>query len=406
MTINEVKYMGKLAWRVYATLNTGPHRKFFTIDPDNPQEAHNKAKEYARNLESRKNQIASSILTLPQGEQALVLEAYKKATDAGINLYEAVSFYLLNNQGSADRIEPLIVEYLNDRKHGLNGSRQLRPDSYNNVERECNKFKELHGDKEVREVSVTLTRDFIFREENSGAAINTLKGSKTDISGFFKWLVSRELMVSNPCGKISLDGGKRKKITYLNVEQVKKLLQVCLKNDPRFAVNQAIQFFAGLRVGEITGQEDCAGLGWPDIHTDKEIPSLEVIESKDSRMEDGELDIVTRSVGIHPTLMAWIKLGGDLYPDFEKRGKGYDYRMTKIKLAADLKSLGEWGWSRSIARHTFASMHVGAYQEPETTRYMMGHEDNSTVFRKHYDGRVDKEEALKFWDLTPENLNS
>ena len=121
-------------------------------------------------------------------------------------------------------------------------------------------------------------------------------------------------------------------------------------------------------------------------------------------MEDGELDIVTRSVDIHPTLLAWIKLDGALYPTLKERGKGYDYRMTKINLAADLKSLGEWGWGRSIARHTFASMHVGAYQEPETTRYMMGHEDNSTVFRKHYDGRVDKEEALKFWDLTPDNL--
>tara|TARA_Y100001938_G_scaffold32142_1_gene43917 strand:+ start:2636 stop:3856 length:1221 start_codon:yes stop_codon:yes gene_type:complete len=402
MTIKKVDYQGKPAWRVYATLNTGPHRKFFTIDPDNPEEAHNKAKEYARNLESRKAQIAGSILSLPQGEQALVLEAYKKATDAGINLYEAVSFYLLNNQGSADKIEPLVVEYLNDRKFGLNGSRQLRPDSYGNVERECNKFKDLHGEKEVREISVSLVRDFIFREENSGAAINTLKCARTDISGFFKWLVNRELMVSNPCSKIQMDGGKRKKITYLNAAQVKKLLQSCLKIDPRFAVNQAIQFFAGLRVGEITGQQDCAGLSWEDVKTDK--GSLEVIESKDSRVADGELDTVTRSVPIHPTLMAWLELGGDLFPTFNERGKGYDYRITKIKLAADLGSLGQWDWGRSIARHTFATMHVGAYQEPESTRYMMGHEDGSKVFKKHYDGRVDKAEAEKFWELTPDKV--
>ena len=406
MTINEVKYQGKPAWRVYATLNTGPHRKFFTVDPDNPQEAHNKAKEYARNLESRKNQIASSILTLPQGEQALVLEAYKKATDAGINLYEAVTYYLLNNQGSAEKIEPLIVEYLNDRKHGLNGSRQLRPDSYGNVERECSKFRELNGQKGVREISVGLMREFIFREEDSTPAINTLKGRRADISGFFKWLVSKELMVANPCAKVSIDSGKRRKITHFNTEQVKQLLKAILQHDPPLAVCMAIQFFAGLRVGEITGQKDCAGIGWQHIQMDKGIPSLEVIESKDSRMVDGELDIVTRSVPICPTLKAWIKLGGDLYPDFEKRGKKFENRCKKIKLRADLTKYGTHEWSRSIVRHTFATMHVGAYQEPETTRYMMGHEDNSKVFRTHYDGRADQEEALKFWELTPSNVNS
>ena len=122
-------------------------------------------------------------------------------------------------------------------------------------------------------------------------------------------------------------------------------------------------------------------------------------------MVDGELDIVTRSVPICPTLKAWIKLGGDLYPDFGKRGKKFENRCKKIKLRADLTKYGTYEWERSIVRHTFATMHVGAYQEPETTRYMMGHEDNSKVFRKHYDGRVDKEEALKFWDLTPANVN-
>ena len=47
-------------------------------------------------------------------------------------------------------------------------------------------------------------------------------------------------------------------------------------------------------------------------------------------------------------------------------------------------------------------MHYAAYGNKSDTIMLMGNSEQT--FDKHYDSQIFEEEALKFWDLTPESL--
>ena len=59
---------------------------------------------------------------------------------------------------------------------------------------------------------------------------------------------------------------------------------------------------------------------------------------------------------LEPTLVKWLRMGGDLYPI-----TNWKTRELKIRRKAKLEGLGRWGWGRDIMRHTYATMHVAKF---------------------------------------------
>jgi hypothetical protein len=46
-------------------------------------------------------------------------------------------------------------------------------------------------------------------------------------------------------------------------------------------------------------------------------------------------------------------------------------------------------------------MHVAAFQKPEQTAFEMGHNKGTAMLDRHYRGLASREDAWKFWSITP-----
>jgi integrase len=88
----------------------------------------------------------------------------------------------------------------------------------------------------------------------------------------------------------------------------------------------------------------------------------------------------------------------------------YFYEKLKTVRALALQRLRRAGtpapaladWPNDCLRHTFASMHYGAFKHAHETAEQMGHAGDLKMFFRHYRNRVKEADALSFWRLTPE----
>lgn len=72
--------------------------------------------------------------------------------------------------------------------------------------------------------------------------------------------------------------------------------------------------------------------------------------------------------------------------------------------AATLDPLGlSWGngASHNVMRHTYATMHVGAFRNAASTALNMGHGNTTEMLEKHYRGLVPKTVAQRYWTIFP-----
>jgi integrase len=63
--------------------------------------------------------------------------------------------------------------------------------------------------------------------------------------------------------------------------------------------------------------------------------------------------------------------------------------------------LGLEKWPPDVLRHTFATYHVAAFNDPGKTSLLLGHEGNPSLLHRHYRGLATQAEAIKFWNLRP-----
>lgn len=372
MKIKQVFKNGRDQWRVSFDVGGKTKRRFF--------HSKNEADKFATNIHKHQGQIAMGILALPPGKQALLCEAYEMADANGINLLVAVENYLTDHGGvSQEKLSEVMPRFLAAKE-------RLRHKSYNTLRVLLEVFTLRYGALPLAKVDRAVCHEFLF--SNPDHSPSTIRGYKTRLGTFFNWCVDEGLLVRNPVAKIRVDGVKRGAITFFNAAQCRRLLETAKESDPGLVPLLAIGMFAGVRLGEMRGQVDKPGLTWEEVYLDRPEPELEI------RDEVGKTG--RRMVPISPNLKAWLERGGDLYPI-----KNHRNRLDKIRELSKLGELGQWAWDSSILRHTFASMHVAHHKNPDHTRYIMGHDEKSQVFKRHYDGRVSPAEAREFWEIAP-----
>ena len=57
--------------------------------------------------------------------------------------------------------------------------------------------------------------------------------------------------------------------------------------------------------------------------------------------------------------------------------------------------------SGNVMRHTYATMHVGAFRNAASTALNMGHGHSTDMLEKHYRGLVPKTVAQRYWTIFP-----
>ncbi len=52
-------------------------------------------------------------------------------------------------------------------------------------------------------------------------------------------------------------------------------------------------------------------------------------------------------------------------------------------------------------RHTYATMHVGAFRDAAATALNLGHGHSTAMLEQHYRGLVAKDVAERYWAIMP-----
>ena len=196
----------------------------------------------------------------------------------------------------------------------------------------------------------------------------------------------------NPCAKIEKRDTGRHEISFLTVNQSRAVLAACkdwskekklpewLKRDAteaRPAV--ALMLFAGIRPGEVSR------LDWSDIDMDAKTVFVGNRKAKTDR---------SRYIEMPETLHEWLAT----VKKRDRTGKVVPIGWGKIwQLVRRQSGIADL---RDVLRHTFATYHLSAYGDVNSTRSIMGHEAGDILFQ-HYRGAVRKKDAIAFWSITP-----
>ena len=158
----------------------------------------------------------------------------------------------------------------------------------------------------------------------------------------------------------------------------------------------ALGFFAGVRTVEI---ERAA---WEDLDLDGAVLRI-------PRPKGTAAGPKPRLVELEPNAVAWLRRWKRWTVRRLRGREPHGPVVPRPRLFAEwkratLEPLGlSWGDAglRNVMRHTYATMHVGAFRDAAATALNLGHGRSGAVLEKHYMGLVPRREALTYWNIFP-----
>ena len=152
----------------------------------------------------------------------------------------------------------------------------------------------------------------------------------------------------------------------------------------------ALGFFAGVRTAEILRAR------WEDLDLDGRVLRI-------PRPKGFTKGRRPRLVELEPNAAAWLRLWRDWTAKHAGAAAGrivrdeHDIRNWKaLRLAPSGLS-----WTDNAARHTYATMHVGAFRNAAATALNLGHVRGTDLLDRHYRGLVPQAVAKTYWDIRP-----
>jgi len=198
------------------------------------------------------------------------------------------------------------------------------------------------------------------------------------LHNLFAFSLGRGYTASNPvAGALKIKVPAKDEIGILNVKEATKLLAAC----PREILPAiAIGLFAGLR------REEIARLDWQQVDFERGFIEVKAPNAKTAQR---------RLVEMSTSLRAWLRphraLAGAVRPS---------EAIYRERLAEAAKTAGITPWPHNALRHSFASFHLAMHEDAAKTALMLGHTESTTLF-KHYRELVRREDAVKFWKISP-----
>ena len=221
--------------------------------------------------------------------------------------------------------------------------------------------------------AVTITDLETWLEAKNWAA-RTRAGYLSDVAVFYNWSIRRGLARENPAAAVELPAVDSCPPVIHTPGEVRSVLEFAREYDPNLCRLLAIRYFAGLRTSE----------------TDKIGPEAVLpghIEVTAARAKTRRRRLVT----IHPTLAAWLALGGS----FGFGDRGHRWR-------AFARALGEArgvAMPHNVTRHSFVSYHLAEFGNAGKTALEAGHSEQ--MLFAHYRELVTPDAAREFWAIRP-----
>lgn len=239
-------------------------------------------------------------------------------------------------------------------------------------------FIDKHGASAVANIQTRHVTEWI--EAQSFTSDVTRANAMRYLSVFFNFAVKRGYITRSPMAGIERPRVRYTVPEFIPVADVERLMREAEKSDRSLTPRLATGLYAGIRPTELSK------LRPEDIDLNARVIHVRPEVAKCGR---------PRHVTISDNLAAWLTA----YP-FDTTNS-FDERRAKVCKAAGIEK-----WPNDALRHTFATMHVAAFQTPEKTAFEMGHTKGTRMLDRHYRGLVAKKDAERFWALMPIKENA
>jgi integrase len=330
------------------------------------------------NEQERFGSLANSLST---EDRLDATKAIGMLESSGASLVDCVAFYLKHNQPvSGDiQVSELTEIFLNARKAGM-GAKRGRPLSTRSIEdlrARLGKFTVSFGSRLVKDVVGGEIESWLHRDEWS---LRTRKNFYTILHTFFEYATTKGYRADNPMKGISRPCPEDTIPGILSVVQCEKLLEAALETELTDGLlgYVVLGMYCGIRDAELKK------LDWSAVDLESGYVTISPKIAKARSI---------RNVAIPENALLWLmrcnRRTGDVSP------QGWRKRFDKLKAMAGIKK-----WPTNALRHTAGSYHFALHEDSAKTASMLGHTQDSVLF-KHYRALTKKKEAVAFYELVP-----
>lgn len=324
---------------------------------------------FASTIGSRRDQSIVAFLRIPQLERGRILECLRRV--GGVQALEQAAEDWLKAQAPLSKsIQEAADEFLKAKKTKGKSWQYLE-----NLQIALGWLIEKHGERSVNGLTHLDLEAWLSGHE---WAPETQTTYLRRLDTFWRWAIARGYGTGNPTVTVERPTKSAASIRILKPAECQRLLAACQVWDPGLLPYFAVCMFAGLRPDEAKQiTKESFHDGWIEV---------KAAHSKTRRR---------RLVEIHPTLQAWLDLGGEIgWTNWRKR-------FRAVRAAAVVGLDGPHlpiQWAPDSMRHSFAS-----YSYPlkgaQWTSNECGHSER-TLFAR-YRELVSRADAEKFWQILP-----
>ena len=343
------------------------------------------ATDYVNEYYRRRKNVGDAVTALNASQLYDAREAFAMLAEAGINrsLSDTVRKFIENELGgvciSSKSIGAAYQEYYDStpviQKHHRRAiTNRVRP-----------WVLEFGAERDISEVTAKELADYLAPFKST--APTTYNNKLCYIKTFLRWCVKDEhkYLKDNPIAGIQKDRIVYAEPKYLAVGDYERLVRALeARKDGKQVMNYiALNYMCGVRREEITRMRE-------------EAPRCVLLDEgaiRVSKPKGWTQGRKPRMFSMPPNAEAWLKWGWD--------GKGElckDVSYIYDIIDKTAKTLGI-NIPKNAGRHTFITMHVAAYETPETTDHMTGTSGN--MRSNHYQGLTTRQEGQEFFGIMP-----
>ncbi len=356
---------GKSYWQANLGMSGGVwRRKFFPVDPENPDQAQKDALEAIRKAKSDRKSFGNQWADLPPVERVEVMRILDEIKKASLTLRDVWTGYQAGTTAKAPQaksveLEKTVAEFLSSRKH-----QGCRPDYLASITWFVEKFAEGRGARQVGEITRQDVDEWLRGMKGGPDHKNT---GYRRLKTFFMWMVECGYISADPMRGLKPIKSADKVPKIFTLDECRRLLESS-RSDKATMPTIVLGLFCGIRPHEV------ARIRTSDIRGDMVILESHITKTSQRRI-----------VPLPPNAQAWLKLCKPWV--FKPFRKPLDRVCSVVP------------WSHDVMRHTAASMLLAREQDAAKVALWLG--NSPAILFRHYREIVTKEDALKFFDIWP-----
>jgi integrase len=333
------------------------------------------AEKSLKNIETKIRREGEQALSISDPLRIEAMEQSKRLEPYGETLTHAVDFFIshLEDSRRSIPIRQLVSEFVDSKEQDKELSKVYQDDMRNRFSVFCETF----GDTGTRVLTSKQVEEWIFQLPLSS---QSKENFRSRLGTLFNFAIRRGYIDKgkNPCEDISVTVRTAKK-EILTVDQLRAVLAAA---SPDFLPLVAIGAFAGLRT------EERVRLAWEDIDIARGFLTVGEEDSKTASR---------RTIKMEPCLQAW------LFPYAGRTGRIYHGGGSVqfcLEFSKTCKKAGLKKAPKNGLRHSFASYHVGKYDDAERVRAILGHSTAALLYA-NYREMVHPDQATLYFNIFP-----